>query len=180
MSRSNLWSLALLISVTGAFSSDAFCDAKVVRLSIVNTPEPSGLLGDLIPIFENESGLKVVISSSSEPYDEANKCNADLIVSHYGHKGVENFIESGGGKFPRPVFANQAALIGPTSDPAGIAGIADAVEAIKKIAASGAPFVVNHSPAERYLGDTLIAAAGVSPKLINVPDLKSQEAVAQS
>lgn len=118
----------------------------LVRIAAVNTPEPSGLLQDLLAIFKSETGNEVAISSSREPYEVAKKCGADLVLSHFGHHGIEEFVEGGYGRFPRPVFANQAALIGPKADPAGIRDMPDAVEAIRKIAESGAPFVLTIPP----------------------------------
>ena len=44
------------------------------------------------------------------------------------------FVTEGLGEYPRLVFANQAALIGPESDPAQIEGMHDVVAAFNKIA----------------------------------------------
>src|SRR5262249_56012623 len=84
---------------------------------------------------------------------------ADLVRAHYGHGGTEDFCAEGLGLWPRPVFANQAALIGPSSDPARVAGTRDAVEAFRRIARAKAPFVVNNAATEKYLADVLWQAA---------------------
>jgi len=157
--------------------TDIRAEPKAIRLSVVHVPQSSGLLDELLPIFEQESGYRVLVSSSGEPYEEAKQCDADLVVSHYGHHGTEDFILAGLGQFPRPVFANQAALIGSKNDPAGIRDMADAVNAMTKIAESGVPFVVNHAATERYLGDVLISASGSTPNVIDIPGLRDEEAV---
>ena len=74
--------------------------------------------------------------------------------------GTEEFCAEGLGGWPHPVFSNQAALIGPMSDPARIGGVRDAVEAFRRIALSKSPFVVNNSATEKYLTELLWNAAG--------------------
>ena len=133
---------------------------EVVRLAVVITPESSGLLRQLLADFEKQTGHKVVVDSRQDVFEQARDGKADLVLAHYGHGGTEAFCMEGLGLWPRPVFSNQAALIGPSSDPAGIAGIRDAVEAFRRIARSKAPFIVNNAATEKYLADVLWQAAG--------------------
>lgn len=131
----------------------------VVRLAVVITPESSGLLTQLLRDFEKQSGLKVIVDSRQDVFGLAREGNADLVLAHYGHGGTEGFCTNGLGFWPRPVFANQSALIGPISDPARIAGCRDAVEGFSRIARARAPFIVNNSVTEKYLMDVLWQAA---------------------
>ncbi len=133
---------------------------RVIRLAAVITPESSGLLDKLLIDFEKQSGYKVLVDSRQDVYDLARDGKADLVLSHYGHAGTEDFCADGLGKWPRPVLANQAALIGPEADPAKAAGTRDAIEAFRRIASAKAPFVVNNSPTEKYLSDILWHGAG--------------------
>jgi tungstate transport system substrate-binding protein len=135
----------------------------VVRLAVVNTPYQSGLLAALLPGFEKASGYKVEVYSGNDVYDQAEAGKADLVISHYGKAPVEPFVKSGKGTWPRPVFANQSVLVGPKADPAGIRGMTDPVEAMKKIASSGSRFVATSNATGRYLSEVLLAGAG-SPK----------------
>jgi tungstate transport system substrate-binding protein len=89
---------------------------------------------------------------------------ADLVIAHYGHQGTEAFIADGLGRWPRMAFANQAVLVGPASDPAGIRGLSDAADAISRIARRGGEFLVNNAPTERYLADVLWRTAGSPAK----------------
>lgn len=132
----------------------------VVRMAVVITPESSGLLQQLLAEFEKQSGLKVAVDSRQDVFGMARDGKADLVLAHYGHGGTEAFCMEGFGLWPRPVFANQAALIGPASDPAHIAGARDAVEAYRRIAEAKAAFVVNNAATEKYLADLLWQAAG--------------------
>jgi tungstate transport system substrate-binding protein len=155
-----LGSLVLAVSLAAALTAAGQEQPKgVVRLAVVITPESSGLLGQLLGDFEKQSGLKVVVDSRQDVFGLARDGKADLVLAHYGHGGTEEFCTDGLGFWPRPVFANQAALIGPASDPARIAGSRDAAEAFRRIARAKAPFIVNNSATEKYLAEVLWQAA---------------------
>lgn len=137
---------------------------RVVRLAAVNTPYQSGLLGALLPGFEKTTGYKVEVYGGEDVYDRAEAGKADLIISHYGKAPVEQFVSSGKGAWPRPVFSNQSVLVGPKGDPAGIRGMTDPYEAMKKIASSGSRFVATSNATGRYLSEVLLAGAGNPPR----------------
>jgi tungstate transport system substrate-binding protein len=133
---------------------------RVVRVAAVITPDNSGLLQQLGAEFEKQTGISVQVDSRQDVFGLARDGKADLVISHYGHRGTEEFFAEGLGAWPRPVFSNQAALIGPASDPAKIADARDAVEAFRRIAETKSPFVVNNSQTEKYLAEVLWQAAG--------------------
>lgn len=134
---------------------------SIVRLAVVVDVGESGLLDELLPDFENQTGYRVAVYSGTiEIYDRAREGEADLVISHYGHSEVEQFILDGFGLWPRTVFANQSALLGPSSDPAHIHGLTDAVEAFRRIAQAKSPFVVNHLPVIKYIEELLWEGAG--------------------
>jgi tungstate transport system substrate-binding protein len=153
----------LLVSTLVSSPIPAAAQFSTVRLAVVPSPEGTGLLRDLLPDFERETGYRVVVDASSEPYDVALAGRADLVISHYGHHaGLEAFVVQGLGMWPRAVFANQIAIIGPNGDPAHIRGLDDAGEAFRRIAlgGSGAQFVSNNSAVMKYLESTLWEVAG--------------------
>ena len=136
----------------------------VVRVASVNTPYQSGLLASLLPAFEKASGYRVEVYGGSDAYARAEQGQADLVISHYGKSPVEGFVSSGKGLWPQPVFSNQSVLVGPKDDPAKVRGMTDPFEAMRKIVASGAPFVVTGNPGARYLTEVLLAGAGNPPR----------------
>lgn len=150
--------LTLLIAL--AVSAAHAESAKVVRLAVVNTPKFSGLLDHLLPEFEAETGITVQVYSGNDVYPQARAGKADIVISHYGRPEVEGFVREGYGTWPKIVFANQAALIGHKSDPAGIRGLASAAEAMRRIASAKAPFIVNKGARVSYLANILWEAAG--------------------
>jgi tungstate transport system substrate-binding protein len=152
------WAPAVLAVALSAGLAQA--QSSTVRLAVVFTPEDSGLLAQLLPDFEKQTGYQVEVDSRQDVYDQARKGQADLVISHYGHSQVDAFLADGLGLLPRIVFANQAALIGPLGDPAGVRGLRDLVAAFRRIAETRTPFVVDSSETEAYLSEFLWEAAG--------------------
>ena len=85
---------------------------------------------------------------------------ADIVISHFGKAEVEQFVLDGHGRWPAIVFSNQAAIIGPRSDPANVRGLSSAAEALRRIARTKSPFVVNRTGGLVYLADILAVQAG--------------------
>src|SRR5215831_2595558 len=129
-----------------------------IRLVLVNTPEV--LLTALLPQFEEETGCAVTVSSTEAVFDLARAGQADMVIAHYGHSGTEAFVTEGLGLWPHAVFANKAAIFGPTADPAGVREMSSAVEGFRRIAEARTPFVVNNATSEKYLANILWEAAG--------------------
>jgi tungstate transport system substrate-binding protein len=152
---------ALLVSSLG--HSLAYADGPL-RLAIVNTPKISGLIDDLVADYKASGGGDVSVYGGSDVFEKARAGEADLVIAHYGKADVERFVLDGYGAWPRMVFSNQLAIIGPKSDPAGIRGLSSGAEAIKKMADTKAPFVVNALPGITYLTDILWLQAGSPDK----------------
>ena len=138
----------------------AIAQPTLIRVASVPTAVEGNLLPTLIRTFEATSHFRVELVSSPDVYELARAGRVDLVVSHYGHKHAEEFVMGGFGEWPRTLFSNQMALLGPPSDPAKIRGLTDAGEAFKRIAAAKAPFIVNHIDGVRYLTEILWNAAG--------------------
>jgi tungstate transport system substrate-binding protein len=150
----------LSLSVVMLGPGRALAQFPTLRLAVVPAPDETGLLRELLPDFERESGYRVVVYSGEDVYDAARSGQADLVISHYGHSGVEAFMAQGLGLWPRAVFANQIGVIGPADDPARIRGLQDAGEALRRIALSGGSrFVSNNSSIMKYLESVLLEAA---------------------
>ena len=151
--------LLVLASCESATASEPDAN-EVVRLAVVNTPQFSGLLDSLLPDFERQTGIKVDVYSGNDVYRQARAGQADLVISHYGKKGVERFVMDGFGAWPKIVFANQAVVIGHRSDPAKVRGVTSVAAALGRIADAKAPFVHNDIPGIDYLTEIALESAG--------------------
>ena len=143
-------------------STTATTTAKtsIVRLSSVVTPQDGGLYDDLLPDFEQQTGYQVELTTGEDVYGAAREGQADLVLSHYGYKDAQAFVQAGFGQWPQSVFFNQLALLGPTSDPAQIQDLTDVVEAFRRIANTQSRFIVNDIDVLKYLTEIIWNCAG--------------------
>lgn len=128
-----------------------------VRIASVKTAVEGNVLPALLADF---AGYRTHVTTGTEVYEMARRGEVDLVVSHYGHVGAEAFVMDGLGEWPRTLFSNQMALLGPSEDPAGVRGMHDLGEAFAKIAATNSPYVMNDLDGVRYLTEIMWNAAG--------------------
>src|SRR5215203_2676025 len=145
-------------------SESATTDTSLVRLSSVVTPKDGGLYDDLLPDFERQTGYQVELTTGEDVYGPARNEEADVVLSHYGHRDAQSCVQDGYGQWPQPVFFNQLALLGPPSDPAQVQNLSDLVEAFRRIAATQSPYIVNDLKLNRYLTEILWEGAGCPQK----------------
>ena len=137
---------------------------SLVRLSSVVTVQDGGLYDDLLPDFERQTGYQVELTTGEDVYGPARDGQADVVLSHYGHRDTQAFVQDGYGQWPQMVFFNQHALLGPPSDPAQVQNLTDMVEALRRIAQTQSPFVVNNAKLLKHLSEILWNAAGSPEK----------------
>ena len=155
---------------------------SLVRLSSVVTPQDGGLYDDLLPDFERQSGYRVELTTGEDVYGPARNGEADLVLSHYGHRDAQSCVEDGYGQWPQPVFFNQLALLGPPSDPAQVKDLSDLVEAFGRIADTHSPYIVNDLKLLRYLTEIVWEGAARPHKGPWYRDqgLKEQDAIMEA
>lgn len=139
-------------------------DKAPVRLAVVHTPWDSELIQSLVADFSAQSDYQVEISHGSDVLQRAQDGRADIIIAHYGKKGLDKLVTSGRGSWPQLVFANQQAIIGPADDPANVREQSNASEALAAIAQSGSPFVSNAITGVEQLTHQLLLLAGEPAK----------------
>jgi len=139
VNRRNFLALALLVA---ALVPPAGAQDKFIVVASTTSTEQSGLFGHLLPIFEQDTGIgaRVVALGTGQALDMARRGDADVAFVH-DTAAEEKFIADGYGVKRFPVMYNDFVLIGPRSDPAGVAGGNDILTAMRKVAAAQAPFV---------------------------------------
>ena len=115
---------------------------KDLILATTTSTQDSGLLDVLIPLFEKQTGyvVKTIAVGTGEALKMGEEGNADVLLVHAPASEV-TFMENGFGAERLLVMHNDFIIVGPAADPAGIKGLATAVEAFQKIASSGAVFI---------------------------------------
>ena len=124
-------------------------ETKRIRLSTTTSVNDSGLLGYLLPMFEEKYGYETEVYSAGtgKAIANAKMGNADLILVH-AKKQEEAFVADGfayvlpGMESERMSYMyNYFVLCGPASDPAGVKDAADVLTAFGKIAEGKHPFI---------------------------------------
>ena len=118
------------------FAADSF-----IILQSTTSTQNSGLFDHILPRFEAASGIevRVVAVGTGQAIRNAANGDGDVLLVH-ARAAEEAFVAEGHGLARADVMYNDFVLVGPPSDPAGIAGQTDAVEALRAIAKAGAPF----------------------------------------
>jgi tungstate transport system substrate-binding protein len=111
-------------------------------LATTTSTQDSGLLDELIPAFEKETGykVKIVAVGTGQALKMGEEGNADVLLVH-APASEKTFMDNGFGVDRRLVMHNDFIIVGPAADPAGIQGTATAVEAFKKIADTQSGFI---------------------------------------
>ena len=117
-------------------------ETRKIRLSTTTSVNDSGLLGCLLPVFEEKYGYEVEVYSAGtgKAIANAKMGNADLILVH-AKKQEEAFVADGfayvldGMPSERLTYMyNYFVLCGPSADPAGVKKAADVKAAFRTIA----------------------------------------------
>ncbi len=115
---------------------------RFITVASTTSTEQSGLFGYLLPLFEQKTGIEVriVALGTGQALDLARRGDADVVFVH-ARAAEEDFLREGHGVERLPVMYNDFVIVGPTTDPADIAGGTDTLDALRKIKDARAPFV---------------------------------------
>jgi tungstate transport system substrate-binding protein len=114
---------------------------RVLRLATTTSTYDSGLLDYLLPLFKTESGIRVDVISvgTGQALALGERGDVDVVMVH-NEKLEDAFVTAGYGLERYQVMYNDFIIAGPEDDPAGVAGLCSAVEALIKIASAEATF----------------------------------------
>ena len=161
-SLSTLILLPLILAVGVACRGDA--DAELILATTTSTQD-SGLLDELVPMFEEKSGLsvKVIAVGSGAALEMGRSGNADVLLVH-SPAAEQALVTDRFGIDRTRVMYNDFIIIGPPMDPAGIAGTNDAVAALTAIAEADAPFYSRGDDSGTHAKElSLWEATGIEP-----------------
>jgi tungstate transport system substrate-binding protein len=130
----------LMLWVIGMISTVSAADT--IRLATTTSTDNSGLLKALLPDFEKSTGNKVhvIAVGTGKALRMGRDGDVDVVLVH-ARAAEEKFIADGSGVKRYPVMHNDFVIVGPAADPAGILGLKDAAEALRKIRQKQAIFV---------------------------------------
>ena len=161
---STAW-LALLLALS-LLHRPALAQDKFITVASTTSTEQSGLFGHLLPLFTAKTGIavRVIAQGTGQALQTASRGDADMVLVH-DPESEKSFVAEGSGVARHPVMYNDFVVVGPASDPAGVKGMSDAVAALTKIAASGAPFASRGDDSGTHKAELrLWKQAGLDPK----------------
>lgn len=151
---------ALLVLTTSAFAEER------LKMSTTTSTQDSGLLKVLLPPFEKTNNCKVdvIAVGTGQALKIGEAGDVDVVFVH-ARKLEDKFVADDFGVNRKDVMYNDFVVIGPKSDPAGIAKAKTAAESLKMIAAKGATFISRGDKSGTHIKEKeLWQAAGVEPK----------------
>ena len=159
--------LVATIAALASFAAPAHAeDAKrELVLGSTTSVRDSGLMDELLPLFEKESGLHVqlIAVGSGAALKLGEEGNADVLVTHEPD-GEKALVEKGALVDHHAFMENYFLVAGPAGDPAGIAKATSAADAIARIAQHKAAFASRGDDSGTHKREqALFKQAGLDP-----------------
>ena len=162
--------LAMTAILSGCGSEEETTESKgTIILATTTSTKDSGLLDEILPVFEEESGYTVDVVSvgSGEAMTMGENGEADVLLVH-SPAAEEEYVAGGhadeDGRMD--VMYNDFVIIGPEADPAGVRANAadDAIAAFEDIMNSQSTFVSRADESGTHSKELSIwEAAGLTP-----------------
>lgn len=154
-------SIALLVGLLALVAGAA----ESLRLATTTSTENSGLFDVLLPPFEqaHDADVQVISVGTGKALALGRSGDVDVVLVHA--RGLEDeFVAQGYGVDRRDVMYNDFVIIGPESDPAGIAGMSDVAGALEAIARAEQTFVSRGDESGTHVRELqLWSAADIQP-----------------
>ena len=136
--RPLLAAVAALAAVLAAACGGSDDDPGTMILATTTSTYDSGLLDEIVPRFEEETGIKVKVIAvgTGAALRMAGEGNADAVLVH-APEAEAPYIASGDLVSGRLVMTNDFVIVGPPDDPAAASAAPDLPAAIAAIAVDG-------------------------------------------
>jgi tungstate transport system substrate-binding protein len=140
--RKSMFAFMVAFCAAVSFTGHATGQEKSIVVASTTSKVDSGLFDYLFPIFTHKTGIavKVLELGTGQALDAGRRGKADVVFVHAKIAELQ-FIAEGHGVKRFPVMYDDFVMIGPRSDPAGIKGMKDVVEALKAIKEKQATFL---------------------------------------
>lgn len=156
--------LAAAVVATACGSDPGFNEDELI-LATTTSLNDSGLLDQLVPIFEDEAevSVKIIAVGTGAALRMGADGNADVLLTHA--PDAERVLVEAGDVTGRALVAyNDFVVVGPPDDPASVGGTSDVSTALARIAASGATFASRGDDSGTHKKElSLWSETGVSP-----------------
>lgn len=148
-----------------ALALPATAQDKAITLASTTSTQNSGLYDHILPMFEAETGIRVLVIAvgTGQALRIARNGDADVLIVHH-RPSEEAFVAEGFGVERRDLMVNDFVIVGPPEDPADVASASDAAQALARIARSQALFISRGDDSGTHLREQeLWTAADLAP-----------------
>lgn len=159
---SSTFILAFLLLTACAAKPD---QPQVLKLATTTSTENSGLLAEILPLFEaaENARVDVIAVGTGQALALGEAGDVDVILVH-ARSREDQFVLDGHGLERFEVMYNDFVIVGPVDDPAGVSGTALAAEALSQIAAGQASFASRGDDSGTNFKElSLWESAGIAP-----------------
>ena len=134
--------LAGIFLALNATAWTAVAQDNVIRLATTTSTDNSGLLRQLLPVFEQTYGITVhtIVGGTGRALNHARSGDVDVILVH-AREAELKLIEEGFGVSRNEVMYNEFVIVGPGDNSAGIESGDGLGGALTKVSAAGALFI---------------------------------------
>ncbi len=141
MIRRSFLGLAATFALAFGLSAPVAAQDRFIVVQSTTSTQNSGLFDHILPMFMEETGIevRVVAVGTGQAIKNAANGDGDVLFVH-AKPAEEKFVAEGHGVERFDVMYNDFVIVGPADDPAGVAGMSDAVAALEMIAEAEAPF----------------------------------------
>jgi len=139
---------------------------EALLLATTTSTQDSGLLDELLPLFEERTGyrVKTIAVGTGEALAMGKRGDADVLLVHAPAKERE-LVEAGFAVNRQLVMHNDFLIAGPAEDPAGIHGSSDGAAGVARIAGAGARFSSRGDNSGTHMREaSLWRAAAIEPQ----------------
>jgi tungstate transport system substrate-binding protein len=135
---------------------------KFVILATTTSTQDSGLLDELLPLFEERTGytVKTIAVGTGEALAMGERGDADVLLAHAPEKEKE-VVAAGFATNRRIVMHNDFLIVGPEDDPAGVHGSTRGAESAARIAGANARFASRGDNSGTHLREMALWKAAV-------------------
>lgn len=141
-------------------------DSESILLATTTSTQDSGLLDELVPLFEERTGyrVKTIAVGTGEALAMGSRGDADVLLVHAPAREKE-IVAEGHAVNRRIVMHNDFLIVGPDEDPAGIHGRRNGAESLRAIAEAEAPFASRGDNSGTHMREVeLWSSGGIEPE----------------
>ncbi len=155
----------IVLVVVGAYLSGVGRGRGYLLMATTTSTRDTGLLSYLLPKFTGDTGIEVryVAVGTGQALDAGRRGDVDVVMVHAPALEAQ-FMADGQGRCRNQIMYNRFVVVGPTGDPAGVAGALSGADAFLRIQRNASLFESRADNSGTYNKELeLWAAVGLDP-----------------